>query len=147
MLGAEGIKQAIHNFEDARKVDLQNERLPPTQEEVSRRSMEDRKEALKRAEFEAEHDTGLAQVARRISVQWYKARKPADLSLRQRNRPASTLSSVTAVHAKKEVPPAFRGVHDALSTLQRDAAVYANLSQLQLALRGLESENGITRIA
>lgn len=29
MLGAEGIKQAIHNFEDARKVDLMNERLPP----------------------------------------------------------------------------------------------------------------------
>jgi serine/threonine-protein phosphatase 2B catalytic subunit len=28
MLGAEGIKQAIHNFEDVRKVDLQNERLP-----------------------------------------------------------------------------------------------------------------------
>jgi serine/threonine-protein phosphatase 2B catalytic subunit len=30
MLGAEGIKQAIHNFEDARKIDLQNERLPPS---------------------------------------------------------------------------------------------------------------------
>jgi len=29
MLGAEGIKQAINSFEDARKVDLQNERLPP----------------------------------------------------------------------------------------------------------------------
>ncbi|KAI4086808.1 MAG: hypothetical protein LQ339_008991 [Xanthoria mediterranea] len=68
MLGAEGIKQAIHNFEDARKVDLQNERLPPTHEEVSRKSLEDRKQALQRASFEAEQDTGLAQVARRISV-------------------------------------------------------------------------------
>lgn len=68
MLGAEGIKQAIHNFEDARKVDLQNERLPPTHDEVSRKSMEDRKQALERASFEAENDTGLAQVARRISV-------------------------------------------------------------------------------
>lgn len=68
MLGAEGIKQAIHNFEDARKVDLQNERLPPTHDEVSRKSMEDRKQALQRASYEAEHDTGLAQVARRISV-------------------------------------------------------------------------------
>lgn len=68
MLGAEGIKQAIHNFEDARKVDIQNERLPPTHDEVSRKSMEDRKHALERASFEAEHDTGLAQVARRISV-------------------------------------------------------------------------------
>lgn len=68
MLGAEGIKQAIHNFEDARKVDLQNERLPPTHDEVSRKSMEDRKQALQRASMEAENDTGLAQVARRISV-------------------------------------------------------------------------------
>ena len=68
MLGAEGIKQAIHNFEDARKVDLQNERLPPTHDEVSRKSMEDRKQALQRASIEAENDTGLAQVARRISV-------------------------------------------------------------------------------
>ena len=68
MLGAEGIKQAIHNFEDARKVDLQNERLPPSHDEVSRKSMEDRKQALERANTEADNDTGLAQVARRISV-------------------------------------------------------------------------------
>ena len=68
MLGAEGIKQAIHNFEDARKVDLQNERLPPSHDEVSRQSIEDRKQALQRANNEADNDTGLAQVARRISV-------------------------------------------------------------------------------
>lgn len=68
MLGAEGIKQAIHNFEDARKVDLQNERLPPTHDEVSRKSMQDRKQAIQRASTEADNDTGLAQVARRISV-------------------------------------------------------------------------------
>ena len=68
MLGAEGIKQAIHTFEDARKVDLQNERLPPSHDEVSRKSMEDRKQALQRASNEADNDTGLAQVARRISV-------------------------------------------------------------------------------
>ena len=68
MLGAEGIKQAIHNFEDARKVDLQNERLPPTSEEVSKKSEEDRKQAFERASMEAENDSGLAQVARRISM-------------------------------------------------------------------------------
>lgn len=68
MLGAEGIKQAINNFEDARKVDLQNERLPPTQEEVIRRSEEDRRAALERAEHEAANDAGLATVARRISM-------------------------------------------------------------------------------
>ena len=68
MLGAEGIKRAIHNFEDARKVDLQNERLPPSHEEVYRMSEEDRKQHLKRANIEAENDTGLANVARRISM-------------------------------------------------------------------------------
>ena len=68
MLGAEGIKQAIHNFEDARKVDLQNERLPPSHDEVSRKSIEDRRQAMQRASNEADNDTGLAQVARRISV-------------------------------------------------------------------------------
>lgn len=68
MLGAEGIKQAIHNFDDARKVDLQNERLPPTPEEVIRRSEEDRRAALERAEHEAANDAGLATVARRISM-------------------------------------------------------------------------------
>jgi len=68
MLGAEGIKQAIHNFEDARKVDLQNERLPPSQEEIVRKSDEDRRAAMERAAQEADKDEGLATVARRISM-------------------------------------------------------------------------------
>jgi serine/threonine-protein phosphatase 2B catalytic subunit len=68
MLGAEGIKQAIHNFEDARKVDLQNERLPPSHDEVSRKSMEDRKQALQQARTEADNDANITQIARRISV-------------------------------------------------------------------------------
>lgn len=68
MLGAEGIKQAIHNFEDARKVDLQNERLPPSQEEVMKKSEEDRKVALEKASRDAENDPALNGVARRISM-------------------------------------------------------------------------------
>ncbi|KAJ5992206.1 hypothetical protein N7451_007930 [Penicillium sp. IBT 35674x] len=68
MLGAEGIKQAIHNFEDARKVDLQNERLPPSQEEVIKTNEENHRAAMERAEKEAANDTGLATVARRISM-------------------------------------------------------------------------------
>ncbi|KAF9981082.1 3',5'-cyclic-nucleotide phosphodiesterase (PDEase) (3':5'-CNP) [Modicella reniformis] len=32
-LGAEGLKRAIHSFEDAKKSDLENERLPPPKEE------------------------------------------------------------------------------------------------------------------
>ena len=68
MLGAEGIKQAIHNFEDARKVDLQNERLPPSHEEVRRKSEEDRRQAFDKAEQDAAKDENLGQIARRISM-------------------------------------------------------------------------------
>lgn len=68
MLGAEGIKQAITNFDDARRVDLQNERLPPTHEEVMRQSEEKHEAALTRARHEADNDKGLTSMARRISV-------------------------------------------------------------------------------
>ncbi|KAF2025481.1 Metallo-dependent phosphatase [Setomelanomma holmii] len=68
MLGAEGIKQAIHSFEDARKVDLQNERLPPSHEEVRKSQEISREQALEKATKEADNDTGLATVARRISM-------------------------------------------------------------------------------
>lgn len=78
MLGAEGIKQAIHNFEDARKVDLQNERLPPSQEEIVRKSEEDRRAALERATQEAEKDENLATVARRISMSGNRRRRGAN---------------------------------------------------------------------
>ncbi|KAL9594987.1 MAG: hypothetical protein Q9219_006715 [cf. Caloplaca sp. 3 TL-2023] len=76
------------------------------------------------------------------------APKKPRLRLHQRGRrAASTIASVTAVNAKKAVPDAFRDLYDALSGLQHEAATYTNLSQLQLALRGLESENGVTRVA
>ncbi|KAH9882356.1 3',5'-cyclic-nucleotide phosphodiesterase (PDEase) (3':5'-CNP) [Plenodomus biglobosus] len=68
MLGAEGIKQAIHSFEDARKVDLQNERLPPSHEEVRKSAEASREQALEKATKEADNDQGLATVARRISM-------------------------------------------------------------------------------
>jgi serine/threonine-protein phosphatase 2B catalytic subunit len=68
MLGAEGIKNAINSFEDARKVDLQNERLPPSQEEVTRQSTEGRAQALERASREAENDKTLQTLSRRLST-------------------------------------------------------------------------------
>jgi len=68
MLGAEGIKQAITNFEDARKVDIQNERLPPPEEEVRASHEEQRQKALERASRDADNDAGLQRIARRISV-------------------------------------------------------------------------------
>ncbi|ESZ91298.1 Serine/threonine-protein phosphatase 2B catalytic subunit [Sclerotinia borealis F-4128] len=68
MLGAEGIKNAISSFEDARKVDLQNERLPPSHEEVTRQTEEGREQALERAKREADNDKGLQLLSRRLST-------------------------------------------------------------------------------
>jgi serine/threonine-protein phosphatase 2B catalytic subunit len=68
MLGAEGIKNAINSFEDARKVDIQNERLPPSHAEVTRQSMEGRAAALERAAQEADNDTALQTLSRRLST-------------------------------------------------------------------------------
>jgi serine/threonine-protein phosphatase 2B catalytic subunit len=68
MLGAEGIKNAISSFEDARKVDLQNERLPPSHEEVERQSQEGRAQALERASRDADNDKGLQLLSRRLST-------------------------------------------------------------------------------
>ena len=68
MLGAEGIKQAISSFEDARKVDLQNERLPPSHEEVVRQNEEELQAALARAKHEADNDKKLQTLSRRLST-------------------------------------------------------------------------------
>ncbi|KAI0108640.1 serine/threonine-protein phosphatase 2B catalytic subunit [Nemania sp. FL0031] len=68
MLGAEGIKNAITSFEDARKVDIQNERLPPSHEEVVKTQEEERQQALERASREAENDTKLHSLSRRLSM-------------------------------------------------------------------------------
>lgn len=64
----------------------------------------------------------------------------------QRRR-ASAIAQVTAINAHRELPPPFRELRDSLSSLQTEAAVYVNSSQLQLAVRGLESENAVTRVA
>ena len=64
-----------------------------------------------------------------------------------RVRTASTTASVTAVNAKREIPSALQELHVSLKALEADAAIYVNTSQLHLALRGVETENPITRIA
>jgi serine/threonine-protein phosphatase 2B catalytic subunit len=68
MLGAEGIKQAIHSFEDARKVDLLNERLPPSQEEVRKSVDTQRTQALAKASKDADNDQEIRAIARRVSL-------------------------------------------------------------------------------
>lgn len=59
-------------------------------------------------------------------------------------RPFATSSAITA---GKTVPPRFRELYDALSGV-RDAAIeQVSVSRLQLALRGLESEAPLIRVA
>ncbi|KAG8157450.1 hypothetical protein KVR01_012834 [Diaporthe batatas] len=68
ILGADGIKDAARSFEDARKADLQNERLPPSHDEVVRQTEEERLQALRRAAQEAEGDVVLQTLSKRLSV-------------------------------------------------------------------------------
>lgn len=68
MLGAEGIKNAISTFEDAKKVDIQNEHLPPSQEEVTRHQEEEHRIAMQKAVHDADNDKKLQQLSRRLST-------------------------------------------------------------------------------
>lgn len=68
MLGAEGIKDAISTFEDARKVDIQNERLPPSPEEVHRQQQEELQNALQNAQHDADNDKKMQTLSRRLST-------------------------------------------------------------------------------
>lgn len=59
-------------------------------------------------------------------------------------RPFTTSSVITA---GKAIPPRFKELHDALSRVQDAAIQEVSISRLQLALRGLESEAPLIRIA
>ena len=74
-------------------------------------------------------------------------RKTARGTSAQQSRTASTTPSVTAVNPRRDIPPSLQDLHRAVQALETEAPVYINVSQLRLALRGLESENAVTRIA
>ncbi|KAL2314877.1 Serine/threonine-protein phosphatase 2B catalytic subunit [Schizosaccharomyces pombe] len=63
MLGAEGIKNAINSFDDARKLDIQNERLPPSN---SRRRSTDLK-AFEEVMNSSEDDTSIDHLVERFA--------------------------------------------------------------------------------
>jgi len=67
--------------------------------------------------------------------------------LKFRVRSASTLVSPTAINYRPNVPPKNEELYNALSGLSGAAEQYVNLSRLQLALRGLATENAVTRVA
>ncbi|KAJ9661522.1 hypothetical protein H2198_001902 [Neophaeococcomyces mojaviensis] len=65
---------------------------------------------------------------------------------RRTERYASTLST-TAVNGSRPIPERYQPLHTALSEVKVKASAHVNLSRLQLALQGLESEKPVTRIA
>lgn len=74
----------------------------------------------------------------RISFRWFK--------FSPQLRHYSATSSIS-INAQRSVPTKLLDLHNSLSNLQDDAILYVNLSQLRLALRGLESKRPVTRIA
>jgi hypothetical protein len=83
----------------------------------------------------------------------YKQRLSDLRALRSRSpqilprRRASTITSTTAINAPLDVQPAFKELYSALKGLETDASSYTNLSRVQLALRGLEGDNAVVRVA
>ncbi|KJX93851.1 hypothetical protein TI39_contig4246g00007 [Zymoseptoria brevis] len=59
----------------------------------------------------------------------------------------NALASRSAINAPSTVPTELRDLHQQLSLLEEKASSYVDLSQLKLALRSLESEDPIVRIA
>ena len=64
MHGAESIKDAIKSFEYARRVDIMNERLAPSHNEVVRQAADERQQALDRAVREVDGDKKLQPLSR-----------------------------------------------------------------------------------
>lgn len=58
-----------------------------------------------------------------------------------------SLASRTAINAPSTVAPELRELHQKLLLLQEKASSYVDLSRIQLAMRSLESEDPVTRIA
>ncbi|EHY54930.1 hypothetical protein HRR83_005811 [Exophiala dermatitidis] len=82
----------------------------------------------------------------------WRTQKAAQATLRRAQRSssrrhASTLSSHTAVNAQKRIAPRYQALYDALGDVRKKASAQVNLSRLQLALQGLESETPTTRVA
>lgn len=57
------------------------------------------------------------------------------------------LTTSSVINAGRNVPPRFKGLYEALDSVGSTAAGQVNLSRLQLALRGMESEEPLMRVA
>lgn len=88
--GLEGLKSKINTFEDARKADLANEKLPPTQEEVKRHE-EERGEQIKREIASVDVASPVFQrLIRRLSQTSQPKEQPRDTSPHSRSPTSPT---------------------------------------------------------
>jgi len=62
-------------------------------------------------------------------------------------RNASIVSSPTSINAPASIPETNKALYAALEGLKTHAASYVNLSQLQLAIKGIETTDPVTRAA
>ncbi|KAF2095850.1 hypothetical protein NA57DRAFT_67553 [Rhizodiscina lignyota] len=94
----------------------------------------------------------LSRPARRQWSSTSALRRPISNSYTPQWRSAriTTSAATNAINAPSTTPPQFRELHAALEDLKTKAPEYVNLSQLSLALRGLEPPKGdgaVVRIA
>ena len=86
----------------------------------------------------------LSNTSSRNTILWKHNRRQRPLPL---NRLTSTIAPVTAVNASKDIPPLRKPLYDGLVALESKAGTFVNLSQLQLALKGLESRDAVIRVS
>ncbi|KAJ9617292.1 hypothetical protein H2200_001013 [Cladophialophora chaetospira] len=79
----------------------------------------------------------------------WRTSKPLHPTVRRTapRRHASTLTSNTAVNGRRPIPSRYKPLYDALVDVKKKAAAQVNLSRLNLALQGLESDTPVTRVA
>lgn len=72
---------------------------------------------------------------------------PAPTARSTIKRSASTLSGSSIVSATKNIPERFQELYKALEELKNTPGNHVNLGRLELAQRGIETENPLIRIA
>ncbi|KAK2813547.1 hypothetical protein FQN49_008291 [Arthroderma sp. PD_2] len=73
--------------------------------------------------------------------------QPAPSRTLNSKRSSSTFPGSSIVNATKNIPERFQELYKALNEVQDASASHVNLSRLQLAQRGIETENPVIRVA
>lgn len=68
------------------------------------------------------------------------------ISQHPQNRRSYSLASSTAINAPSNTPSQYKDVHRSFGRLQEDAAAFADLSRIQLALKSFESDSPTIRV-